>query len=120
MHDRFSSSPQSRVILASFAIALVLCLRTSAGAQQRDTVRQVLRVTREQAIREALARNPTLQISREQVAQARARVTQARALPEPSIGASIVGQGGAFRPRSGSESDLSFGITIPFPSKILL
>ena|SRR5689334_254282 len=100
----------------------ILSLGTSAlaSAQQRDTVAGVLRVTREQAIRQALARNPTLQVSREQVAQARARVAQARALPEPSIGASIVGQPGAFRPRAGTESDLTFGVTIPFPGKILL
>jgi len=120
MHHRFQSSPQARAVRAAITTALSLSLSTTLGAQQRDTVRQVLRITREQAIREALARNPTLQVSREQVAQARARVTQARALPEPAIGASIVGQGGAFRPRSGTESDLTFGITIPFPSKILL
>lgn len=89
-------------------------------AQQRDDASPGLRLTRQQAIREALARNPTLQISREQVAQAQARVTQARALPEPSLGASVVGQGGAFRPHSGNESDLSLGLTIPYPGKIRL
>jgi cobalt-zinc-cadmium efflux system outer membrane protein len=92
----------------------------NALAQQRDSTGQLLRVSRADAIRLALARNPTLAVAREQVAQARSRVAQARALPEPSIGASIVGQPGAFRPRAGTESDLSVGITIPYPGKILL
>jgi cobalt-zinc-cadmium efflux system outer membrane protein len=99
---------------------LTLLGAATARAQQRDTIPAPLRLTREQAIREALARNPTLQVARAQAAQARARVTQARALPEPSIGASIVGQPGAFSPRAGTESDLSVGITIPYPGKILL
>jgi cobalt-zinc-cadmium efflux system outer membrane protein len=122
MRHRYSVS-SSRALAARFAtgtVVLTLSWTATAGAQQRDSVPGALRVTREQAIRQALARNPTLQVSREQVAQARARVAQARALPEPSIGASIVGQPGAFRPRSGTESDLSFGLTIPFPSKIYL
>jgi cobalt-zinc-cadmium efflux system outer membrane protein len=112
----------------SFSVIVRLCIGTtftslalsSAAHAQGDTPAQGLRITREQAIRQALARNPTLAVAREQVAQAKARVSQARALPEPSIGASIVGQSGAFRPRAGTESDLSVGITIPFPGKILL
>jgi cobalt-zinc-cadmium efflux system outer membrane protein len=121
MRHRFWSPPSS-LIARHAAVATVLCVLWHADlrAQQGDNLSPVLRVTREQAIREALARNPTLQVSRSQVAQARARVTQARALPEPSIGASIVGQPGAFRPGSGNESDLSVGITIPYPGKILL
>jgi len=121
MRHQVRTRPIARVVrLVGGATTFSLCVGSAVHAQRPDTVRQVLRVTRQQAIREALARNPTLSISREQVAQARARVSQARALPEPSIGASIVGQGGAFRPRSGTESDLSIGITIPYPGKILL
>jgi cobalt-zinc-cadmium efflux system outer membrane protein len=109
------------VQLAAFAgFSSLLAPSATALAQQRDSTAQVLRVTRDQAIRQALARNPTLAVAREQVSQARARVTQARALPEPSLGASIVGQPGAFRPRAGNESDLSIGITIPYPGKIML
>ena len=119
-HRLFSCSRSVATSLATGTAILSFSAPASARAQQRDTVAGVLRVTREQAIRQALARNPTLQVSREQVAQARARVSQARALPEPAIGASIVGQPGAFRPRSGTESDLSVGVTIPFPGKILL
>ena len=122
MRHRFRS-PHPFVI-GRLVVASATCLLTTssqASAQQRDNSSgQVLRINREDAIRLALARNPAIAVAREQVAQARARVTQARALPEPSIAASIVGQPGAFRPRSGTESDLSVGITIPYPGKIRL
>ena len=121
MRHRFRSHPLSLVVQLVIGTTFAsVSVSTHASAQQRDSTTQLLRLTREQAIRQALARNPTLAVAREQVSQARARVTQARALPEPSLGASIVGQPGAFRPRSGSEADLSVGITIPYPGKILL
>ena len=120
MAHRVTSPPRHLATHLLAGTVLALLVATDASAQGRDTVAGVLRITREQAIRQALARNPTLAVAREQVAQARARVSQARALPEPSLGASIVGQGGAFRPRSGNEADLSVGITIPYPGKILL
>lgn len=107
---------------------------SEAAAQQRDTQRRdtiahpvragtatdPVRLTRQDAIREALARNPTLRVAEEQVAQGRARVTQAYALPEPDVGLSAVGQSAAFRPHSATETDLSVGLTIPFPNKIRL
>ena len=120
--DHRLHSPSLTGVVHRLIGATVLSLFASgtATAQQRDTTTQVLRVTREQAIRQALSRNPTLGVARAQVAQAQARVTQAYALPEPSFGASIVGQTGAFRPHSGNETDLSLGITVPFPTKIVL
>ncbi|MDQ6885822.1 MAG: TolC family protein [Gemmatimonadota bacterium] len=81
---------------------------------------QPLRLTRQEAIREALAHNPTIQVAREQIAQAEARVTQGYALPEPAIGVSVLGQSGVLRPHSATETDLTFGITVPFPDKIRL
>lgn len=111
--------------------AVVLAGPPVAGralAQRPDTPVQTTRapsgaperVTRRQAIREALAHNPALQVSREQVAQARARVSQAVALPEPSVGIAAVGQQGALRPHTASETDLSVGVTLPFPGKFRL
>jgi outer membrane protein, heavy metal efflux system len=121
MDHRFRSPPSAHVVQRLIgATVLSLFASGAASAQQRDTTAQVLRVTREQAIRQALSRNPTLAVARAQVAQAQARVTQAYALPEPSFGASVVGQTGAFRPHSGNETDLSLGITVPFPTKILM
>ena len=79
-----------------------------------------LRLSRSAAVREALLHNPTIQISREQTSQAEARYVQAAALPEPGIGATVLGQSGFVRPHSASETDLTFGITVPFPQKIYL
>lgn len=79
-----------------------------------------LRLSRRQAIEEALARNPGLLASREQVEQARAQVAVARALPEPSLAADVAGQTHAFNPGSANSSDIGLGLTFPFPGKIRL
>ena len=79
-----------------------------------------MRIDRDGAIKEALAHNPTLAIAREQIAQARARVTQGYALPEPSVSANYLGANGAFASTHGNETDLGVGITVPFPQKIVL
>lgn len=90
------------------------------GAQVQDSATAPLRVDRSEAIREALAHNPTLAVAREQIAQARARVTQGYALPEPSVSAAVLGATGIARPHTANETDLGVGITIPFPQKIIL
>lgn len=77
-------------------------------------------VTRRQAIALALARNPQLAAAREQTAQARARVTEATAIPDPSLSTTIVGQSGPVSPGSASEHDYALGLTIPFPDRIRL
>jgi outer membrane protein TolC len=77
-------------------------------------------LTRQQAIDSALAHNPTLVAAREQVAQARARVTQAVAIPDPSLSASIIGQSGVLSPHTATEHDYSLGLTVPFPDRIRL
>ena len=90
------------------------------AAQVQDSTTAPLRIDRSGAIREALAHNPTLAVAREQIAQARARVTQGYALPEPSISAAVLGATGIARPHTANETDLGVGITIPFPQKIIL
>jgi len=87
MDHRFLSYSSVRVGRACIgATILTLGASVTASAQRRDSTTQVLRVTREDAIKQALSRNPTLAVARAQVAQAQARVTQAYALPEPSFG----------------------------------
>lgn len=120
MAHRFTSPGRGFAAHLAAGATILALVAADASAQGRDSVEGVLRVTREQAIRQALAHNPTLAVAREQVAQGRARVTQARALPEPSLGVNVVGQGGAFSPRSANEREVSVGITIPYPGKILL
>ena len=70
------------------------------SAQAPDSVAP-LRIDRDGAIKEALAHNPTLAVAREQIAQARARVTQGYALPEPSISATVLGATGFAHPHTG-------------------
>jgi cobalt-zinc-cadmium efflux system outer membrane protein len=79
-----------------------------------------LRLSRREAIAEALARNPGLLASREQVEQARAQVVMATAFPDPTLAADVAGQRNALNPNSGDSTDLGFGLTFPFPGKTRL
>ncbi len=94
-----------------------LCVAVSLQAQEPA---DNLTLTRNQAIAQALSANPLLEIVREQVAQARARGTQASSFPDPEIGADWAGLSKPFRPGSRTGSDLSVGLTVPFPQKLLL
>ncbi len=77
-------------------------------------------LTRQQAVDSALAHNPTLVAAREQTEQARARVTEAVAIPDPSLSATIVGQSGAVNPNTANEHDYALNVTVPFPDRIRL
>ncbi len=79
-----------------------------------------LRLSRRQAIAEALARNPGLLASKEQVEQARAGVVTATAFPDPTLAVDVSGQSQALNPNSGNANDLGFGLTFPFPGKTRL
>lgn len=79
-----------------------------------------LRLSRREAIAEALARNPGILASREQVEQARAQVVVATALPDPTLAVDVAGQRNVLNPGSGDSSDLGFGLTFPFPGKTRL
>ncbi len=61
-----------------------------------------IRLTKQQAIDSALAHNPTIVIAREQVAQANARVTQATAFPDPTLGFTVQGPDSAIYPHPAS------------------
>jgi outer membrane protein TolC len=76
-----------------------------------------LRLSRREAIAEALARNPGLLASKEQVEQARAQVVIDTAFPDPTLAADVAGQTKALNPGSGNASDVGFGLTFPFPGK---
>ncbi|HEY0558472.1 MAG TPA: TolC family protein [Thermoanaerobaculia bacterium] len=76
-----------------------------------------LRLSRRQAIAEALGRNPGLLASKEQVEQARAQGVIDTAFPDPTFAADVAGQRNAFNPGSGNASDVGFGVTLPFPGK---
>ncbi len=87
-----------------------------AGVRQTDTVaRDTVRLTRQQAVGEALAHNPQLEVARQQTAEARAQRVQDVAIPDPVGSASITTQGGAppYKP-------LTASLTVPFPDKFRL
>lgn len=79
-----------------------------------------LRLTRADAIAMALANNPQLAIAREQTNQFKAARVTARAIPDPSLSASLDDQSGFFRSGAGGTKNIAAGITVPFPSKLRL
>jgi outer membrane protein, heavy metal efflux system len=79
-----------------------------------------LRLSRREAIAEALARNPGLLASKEQVEQARAAVVTATAFPDPTLAVDVAGQSQPLNPNSNDSNDVGFGITFPFPGKTRL
>jgi cobalt-zinc-cadmium efflux system outer membrane protein len=86
------------------------------GGASEDTVR----LTRAQAIAEALAQNPQLDIAREQTAQARARRVQGVSIPDPTLAASYDEQSRPFALGAAGSRPVSVGLAVPFPDKFRL
>jgi cobalt-zinc-cadmium efflux system outer membrane protein len=87
-----------------------------AGVRQADS----LRLTRRQAIAEALVRNAQLAIAREQTAQARARRVTAISIPDPALEAAYDQLTGPFTFGGAPSRPVSLGLTIPFIDKFRL
>jgi cobalt-zinc-cadmium efflux system outer membrane protein len=68
-------------------------------------------------VAEALAHNPALAAAREQVAQAQARVSEAKALPDPTFEATLDQEQGLLKFQTAASKDIGIGLTLPFPSK---
>ena len=88
----------------------------SAGPQATDS----LRLSRRQAIAEALTRNAQLEIAREQTAQARARRVTAIAVPDPTLTAAYDQETGPFTFGGAGSRPVGVGLTVPFPDKFRL
>jgi cobalt-zinc-cadmium efflux system outer membrane protein len=102
-------------------IAALLGLGAAAPQRQtvpaaRDTVTPAL--TRRQAVDSALAHNPQLEAARQQVAEARARVVQAIAIPDPSLNGTLNSEDALFGPSP--SKTVGLGVTVPFPDKLRL
>jgi cobalt-zinc-cadmium efflux system outer membrane protein len=93
--------------------ACVLAIALVASAQTPEP----LRLSRQQAIDEALTRNPALAAARAQVEEARANVVTAAAFADPTVTLDVTGQSHILNPESRSGSDQGFGMTLPFPGK---
>src|SRR5689334_10710603 len=90
---------------------------TNGTAQAGDS----LRLSRRQAIAEALNRNAQLEIAREQTAQARARRVTAIAVPDPTLSAGYDGLSGPFSfGAPGASRPVQLDLDIPFPTKFRL
>ncbi|HSP16073.1 MAG TPA: TolC family protein [Thermoanaerobaculia bacterium] len=96
-------------------LLIILFCAATVAAQIPDN--GPLRLTRQQAIDAALARNPAIAAARAQVEQARAGVVSAAAFPDPTFAADVAEQTAAFKPGSGNASDQGVGVTFPFPGK---
>jgi cobalt-zinc-cadmium efflux system outer membrane protein len=72
-----------------------------------------LRLSRRQAVEEALSRNPGILVSVQQVEEARAQVVTAAAFADPTLSADTMGE---THPLDVA-TDLAVGFTVPFPGK---
>ena len=79
-----------------------------------------LRLSRRQAIAEALNRNAQLEIAREQTAQARARRISAIAVPDPQLTAAYDQATGPFAFGGAGAKPVGIELDIPFPTKFRL
>jgi outer membrane protein TolC len=88
----------------------------TAPAAARDS----LALTRGAAIAAALANNPQLDVAREQTAQFKARRTEATAIPDPGLTASLDDQPGFFQLGQAQSKNVVVGLAVPFPDKFRL
>jgi cobalt-zinc-cadmium efflux system outer membrane protein len=93
------------------AVGVGLLVRASEASE---------RLSRAEAVAEALARNPAIEAALEQVAQARARVSEAKALPDASFVANVTEEEGLLKLGTGTSQDYGLGLTLPFPTKLHL
>lgn len=100
-------------------LPLVASLRTPPARSPAESS-DSLCLTRQQAIAEALAYNPQLQVAAEQVAQARARKVQRTAIPDPAFGAAFDQSPGLFGAGGSTQRSVSASLTIPFIDKFRL
>ncbi len=97
--------------------ALAVC-GSAASAQQRAD--DSLRLSRRQAVAEALVRNAQLEVAREQTAEARARRVQGIAIPDMTLSAAFDQAPGPFTFGAAGSRPVALGLGIPFPDKFRL
>ncbi len=78
------------------------------------------RLTREQAVSEALARNPQIAAARAQIDEARAGIAQATAFPDPAFSWDYEQQSSPTNFHSAQSRDIGATFTVPFPDKFRL
>ena len=98
----------------------VLLFAASGPLVSAESAPESLRISRQEAIRMAISKNPQVIAAKEQAEQARARIAEATALPDPTFETTLEQEDNFLHPRSASTEDYGIGFTIPFPSKVHL
>src|SRR5436190_15939884 len=105
-----------------FTLCAVVALGEAAPAQQRVAAQGVdsVRLTRRQAIAEALNRNAQLEVARQQTAQSRARRIEAASIPDPALTAGFDESPQPFSFGGAAARNVAIDWLLPFPSKVWL
>ena len=101
-------------------VGLSACLALARPAWAQPPAVDSLRLTRREAIAEALTRNPQIDVAREQSAQARARRVQAVAIPDPAVVGSIAQNSATLNPGLAASRAVGVALDVPFPTKFAL
>lgn len=101
-------------------VGLSACLALGRPVRAQPAAIDSLRLTRREAIAEALLRNPQIDVAREQSAQARARRVTAVAVPDPTFVASVDDQSRFLNLAGGQARNVGIGLDVPFPTKFAL
>lgn len=101
-------------------IALGGSVPVLAQGPQTTSPGDSLRLTRRQAIAEALNRNAQLEVARQQTAESRARRVQAIAIPDPQLAFTYDQEPQFFNLGGATSRAASIAMTIPFPDKFRL
>ncbi len=107
-------------MLKTGLIFILLCSAAFLAAAQTPQAAPPATLTVEDAIREALSRNPAVQSAAHAVAAQRAKVPQARALPDPTLGLGWMGNIQPFSVQTmdpSSYRSVSAMQMLPFPGK---
>ena len=101
----------------------VLCAQGPSGAAtaNRAGVSALpLRLSRAQAVQEALTRNPAIAAAREQVEEANAGITIATAWTDPALATEASQMSSFLNPHSATEHDVGLAFTVPYPNRTRL
>lgn len=90
-------------------------LNTNAPSRAEEPRLLPPRLSRQQAVAEAMAHNPALVAANEQVAEAKAGISIAVAWPDPSLVTEVDQERNFLNPASGSERDVGVQFTVPYP-----
>ena len=107
-------------MISAVAVAAAILVAPAPAAFARTPETAPPGISRQQAIDEAIARNPAITAAREQVEQARARVVEATAFPDPTFIATLTQEVSFLKPRTAQTQEYGAGLTLPFPDKFHL